>query len=99
MTSQELLKETQKAAGNENLTRWHEILISSGKDLREIQMVSHPPLSLLYALNFRTDRFLQSLDSDKATLKTAEDRNAALERDVERFRERLKLEQEVRLVF
>lgn len=77
MTSQELLKETQKAAGNENLTRWHEILISSGKDLREIQM---------------------SLDSDKATLKTAEDRNAALERDVERFRERLKLEQEQTLL-
>ena len=39
MTPQQLLRETQRAAGNENLTSWHDTLISSGKELRTIQDV------------------------------------------------------------
>lgn len=39
MTPQQLLRETQRAAGNENLTAWHDTLISSGKELRQIQQV------------------------------------------------------------
>ncbi|KAH9854875.1 P-loop containing nucleoside triphosphate hydrolase protein [Lenzites betulinus] len=37
MTPQQLLKETQRAAGNEHLTAWHDTLISSGKELRREQ--------------------------------------------------------------
>ena len=39
MTPQQLLRETQRAAGNENLTAWHDTLISSGKELKQIQEV------------------------------------------------------------
>ncbi|PSR78324.1 hypothetical protein PHLCEN_2v7446 [Hermanssonia centrifuga] len=37
MTPQQLLKETQRAAGNENLTSWHETLISAGAELKTMQ--------------------------------------------------------------
>lgn len=40
MTPQNLLKETQRAAGNENLTTWHESLIRSGQELKELETVS-----------------------------------------------------------
>lgn len=39
MTSQQLLKETQRAAGDENLSSWHRTLIESGKELKVIQDV------------------------------------------------------------
>lgn len=39
MTPQTLLKETQRAAGNENLTTWHEALIKSGQELKELEAV------------------------------------------------------------
>jgi len=39
MTPQTLLKETQRAAGNENLTTWHEALIKSGQELKELGAV------------------------------------------------------------
>lgn len=40
MSPQQLLKETQRAAGNENLTSWHETLITAGKELKALQTVS-----------------------------------------------------------
>ena len=40
MSPQQLLKETQRAAGNENLTAWHDTLISAGKDLTGLETVS-----------------------------------------------------------
>jgi len=40
MTPQQLLRETQRAAGDENLTGWHDPLIEAGKQLRELQAVS-----------------------------------------------------------
>ena len=39
MTPQQLLRETQRAAGDERLTSWHDTLISTGKDLKVMQMV------------------------------------------------------------
>lgn len=74
MSPQQLLKETQRAAGNENLTKWHNILIGSGKDLRDLQVL---------------------IAADKTSLRTAEDRNAGLEREVERFRQRKGIEEKV----
>ena len=41
MTPQQLLKETQKAAGNPNLTRWHHMLIDGGVNLRELDEVCY----------------------------------------------------------
>ena len=75
MTPQQLLRETQRAAGNENLTSWHDTLISSGKELRQIQDL---------------------VDNDREQLKTMEERNANLERDVKRYEERQVLEKRVR---
>ncbi|KAI0774684.1 P-loop containing nucleoside triphosphate hydrolase protein [Trametes elegans] len=37
MTPSQLLRETQRAAGNENLTAWHDTLISAGKELKHMQ--------------------------------------------------------------
>ncbi|TCD64231.1 Structural maintenance of chromosomes protein 5 [Steccherinum ochraceum] len=37
MTPQQLLKETQRAAGNENLSAWHNTLVVAGKDLKKLQ--------------------------------------------------------------
>ncbi|KAH7887409.1 P-loop containing nucleoside triphosphate hydrolase protein [Phlebopus sp. FC_14] len=37
MTPQQLLRETQRAAGDVNLTAWHDTLISSGKELKTLQ--------------------------------------------------------------
>jgi len=39
MSSQQLLKETQRAAGDENLSAWHQTLIESGKQLKGLQDV------------------------------------------------------------
>jgi chromosome segregation ATPase len=39
MSPQQLLRETERAAGVENLTAWHDALISSGKELKELQTV------------------------------------------------------------
>ena len=47
MSPQHLLRETQRCAGNENLTAWHDTLIQSGKDLKQLQDVT-PPAPHLY---------------------------------------------------
>jgi structural maintenance of chromosomes protein 5 len=39
MTPQQLLRETQRAAGDINLTTWHDTLITAGKELKNIQDV------------------------------------------------------------
>ena len=48
MTSQQLLRETQRAAGDERLTAWHDTLINTGRDLRAVQDVSFS-LYFIYA--------------------------------------------------
>lgn len=49
MTPQQLLRETQRAAGDENLTKWHDTLIEAGKSLGTLQAVC---LFTLYASSF-----------------------------------------------
>jgi len=39
MSPQQLLRETQRAAGDENLTRWHDVLIEAGKELKRMSDV------------------------------------------------------------
>lgn len=39
MTPQQLLRETQRAAGDSRLTAWHDQLINTGKDLKQLQEV------------------------------------------------------------
>lgn len=41
MSSQQLLRETQRAAGDANLTSWHDTLISAGKELKQMLQVLH----------------------------------------------------------
>jgi hypothetical protein len=41
MSPQQLLRETQRAAGDENLTIWHDTLISAGKQLKQMMQVRH----------------------------------------------------------
>jgi len=40
MTPQQLLKETQRAAGDERLTSWHETLMNAGQELKTLLQVS-----------------------------------------------------------
>jgi hypothetical protein len=44
MTPVQLLRETQRTAGDKRLTEWHDTLIDSGKQMREVfevSLVSH----------------------------------------------------------
>lgn len=74
MSPQQLLRETQRAAGDERLTAWHDTLIGSGKELKELQ---------------------ELLTTDRQNLKTLEERNAMLERDVQRYNERKEIERKI----
>lgn len=91
MTPQTLLKETQRAAGNENLTTWHEALIKSGQELKELRAVR---AHLFFS---RPSHTSQRINSDKERLVTLKDRNATLEKEVKRFEERQALENKVRV--
>ncbi|KAH8989237.1 P-loop containing nucleoside triphosphate hydrolase protein [Lactarius akahatsu] len=77
MSPQQLLRETQRAAGDPRLTNWHDTLISAGKEMAQL---------------------VEVLNSEKQQLKTLEDRNATLEREVQRFNERREFERQIALV-
>jgi hypothetical protein len=47
MSPQQLLRETQRAAGDPRLTNWHDTLIIAGKEMAQLAEV-HTPL-VLYA--------------------------------------------------
>jgi len=96
MSSQQLLKETQRAAGDENLTKWHQTLIEAGKELRTLQDVSI--LLPRYNLLLTRGQF-QLIQVDEASLKQMQDRNQNIENDVQRYLERQKIEHAVRLTF
>ena len=40
MAPQQLLRETQRAAGDSDLTKWHDMLITYGKELKAVQEVT-----------------------------------------------------------
>ncbi|KAF8637018.1 hypothetical protein AX17_003102 [Amanita inopinata Kibby_2008] len=77
MTPQQLLRETQRAAGDERLTMWHDTLINSGRELRIVQ---------------------ELMREEQDQLSLLQERNAAIERDVQRFRERKRIEHEIDLL-
>lgn len=92
MSPQQLLRETQRAAGDPRLTNWHDTLIAAGKEMIQLTEVSARhivPWADVCSLR------LKVLNSEKQQLKTLEDRNAMLERDVQRFNERKELERQV----
>jgi hypothetical protein len=91
MSSQQLLRETQRAAGDENLTNWHDTLISSGKELKAMQDV-RPCQAVSSSLTHTPN---QLIATENGQLKTMQDRNAILEKDVERYNERRAIEHEV----
>ncbi|OAX43369.1 P-loop containing nucleoside triphosphate hydrolase protein [Rhizopogon vinicolor AM-OR11-026] len=74
MTPQQLLRETQRAAGDINLTTWHDTLITAGKELKNLQ---------------------DKVNDEQERLKTMQDRNGQLERDVQRYQERKRIEKEI----
>ncbi|KAG1752385.1 P-loop containing nucleoside triphosphate hydrolase protein [Suillus paluster] len=74
MTPQQLLRETQRAAGDVNLTNWHDTLITAGKELKDLQDKAH---------------------DEQERLKTMQDRNSQLERDVQRYQERKRVEKDI----
>ncbi|KAK2463737.1 hypothetical protein APHAL10511_004230 [Amanita phalloides] len=77
MTPQQLLRETQRAAGDERLTTWHDILINAGKELKHVR---------------------DQMREEQEHARVLKDRNAAVERDVQRFRERKRIERDIALL-
>ncbi|KIL63939.1 hypothetical protein M378DRAFT_78988 [Amanita muscaria Koide BX008] len=77
MTPQQLLRETQRAAGDERLTAWQDTLINSGKELRILQ---------------------EKINEEQDHMRQLQERNAAIERDVQRFRERKRIEHDIELL-
>ena len=47
MSPQQLLRETQRAAGNANLTSWHDTLVDAGKEFKSLKEVSNARCDLL----------------------------------------------------
>lgn len=47
MSPQQLLRETQRTAGDENLMLWHTTLIEKGKELKVAQTVNRKLLCLV----------------------------------------------------
>ena len=94
MSPQQLLRETQRAAGDPRLTNWHDTLISAGKEMAQLVEVCAAP-AVCHAHHMTHRVTFQILNSEKSKLKTLENRNAVLERDVQRFNERKELEREV----
>ncbi|KAG6841292.1 hypothetical protein C0991_012462 [Blastosporella zonata] len=55
MSPQQLLRETQRAAGDERLTAWHDTLISAGKDLRILLQTIQDETNQLKQMQERND--------------------------------------------
>ncbi|KAF8634626.1 hypothetical protein AX15_000803 [Amanita polypyramis BW_CC] len=77
MTPQQLLRETQRAAGDERLTAWHDTLINSGRELKVVQ---------------------DKVNEEQDHMRLLRERNAVVERDVQRFRERKRIEHDISLL-
>ncbi|KAF9024415.1 P-loop containing nucleoside triphosphate hydrolase protein [Hymenopellis radicata] len=77
MSPQQLLRETQRAAGDRNLESWHQTLIEDGAEFKKI---------------------LEMIKTEEEQLKQMRDRNEAIERDVQRYKERKKIEEEIKLL-
>lgn len=107
MTPPELLRETQKAAGNKELSLWHEQLIVKRTEQKTLQSVRRPHHKVTGMDLFRGGKLTllynhdQSVRSDTDALATLESRTAVLERDWLRFQEREKILKKVcsRLVY
>ncbi|RUS31254.1 LOW QUALITY PROTEIN: P-loop containing nucleoside triphosphate hydrolase protein [Jimgerdemannia flammicorona] len=82
MSPPELLRETQKAAGETELSSWHDQLTEKRSEQKTLQSV----------------RSGLSVKSDKDALAILDSRNANLERDVLRFQEREKILARIKLL-
>lgn len=88
-TPAQLLRETEKAAGGPELHALHEKLID----------IKRNEASLAKARSFPSSLTRQRVDEQKSNLASKEDRLSAMQRDLERFRERAEIEDQVRSRF
>ena len=95
MSPQQLLKETQRTAGDENLVLWHTTLIEKGKELKIAQTVSRTPFTVCLVCNL-IGHDHQALQEEQKHMVRLEEKQQALERDVVRYRERRAIEKQVR---
>ncbi|KAJ7479292.1 hypothetical protein FB451DRAFT_1086724 [Mycena latifolia] len=77
MTPVQLLRETQRAAGDARLETWHDTLISAGKELKSL-----------------TD----TIRAETGTVRQLQERNENIERDVQRYRERKRIEHTIAML-
>ncbi|KAJ7692435.1 P-loop containing nucleoside triphosphate hydrolase protein [Mycena rosella] len=77
MTPVALLRETQRAAGDERLTQWHDTLIDAGHNLKTL---------------------VETIRAEAGTMRQLQDRNENIERDVQRYRERKRIEHAIAML-
>lgn len=97
MDSKELLKETERAVGGEELLEKHSRLTKDRVEEKKLQQV----LCHFYAFyNSKTYSGIdeQSIDNDKTQMENLQSRNAAIEREVTRFLERDAILQQVKVL-
>lgn len=96
MTPQQLLKQTQLAAGVGDLTKWHEILIEKGRELKDAKAVSTLYPRRAEGLN---RSFCQSLTVTQTELEHQRELNDRVKDQVEKYRQRLVIQENVRPIF
>ncbi|EPQ58883.1 P-loop containing nucleoside triphosphate hydrolase protein [Gloeophyllum trabeum ATCC 11539] len=62
MSPQELLRQTEKAAGNENLSAWHDTLISSGKEASQLKEMLAGEKAQLQTMEERNDMLKKDVE-------------------------------------
>jgi hypothetical protein len=92
MTPQQLLKETQRTAGDANLTAWHNTLIEKGVDLKKSSKVSLHRSVPLRAIDLRSAIGASGRTQHMLQLK---EKQKTLEKDIRRFQERQTIERQV----
>lgn len=91
MSPQLLLRETERSAGNPNLLQWHDTLIASGKELKELKEVSRMLSEQLRLLNSSSQR----MDGEAKHRDQMKTRNENMKKEVEKFKERQQIEADV----
>ncbi|CEQ39122.1 SPOSA6832_00604 [Sporobolomyces salmonicolor] len=98
MSPSELLRETEKAAGDVNLSHWHKVLIDEYKTCKDAQGVRlAAPSSPSYLLT-SSFRLTQNVDRLAESLKRKELKQSEAEKEVKQFQQRRQYERDLLVV-
>src|SRR5437764_14478634 len=104
MTPPELLVQTQKAVGEKEMTEWHERLIKMREEERTLLSVNillfhYTHIYICMYIFVYCYTIFQTTKDEEQQVEHLERRNAVLERDVARYRERETILRRVNILF